>query len=175
MTALRTSPRSLRGSTRRASESSRCPPPLSLVPASNEVGGEVRKTPTVSTANTLKCKKDPLNRLFLRVRTRSVSPAAVDKAVSARDSYEEYRPHESPANSNTQDRAGDADGNLLALLGESSSSDRSLDLQPGAHKIVLNVAVVEEWVLHAKNLKLGRPTAAPIIRRRVAGVRHFGE
>jgi hypothetical protein len=67
---------------------------MTLVPASSvissgehEVGGEVRKTPTASTANTLKCKKDPLNRLFLRVRTRSVSPAAVDKAVSARDSY----------------------------------------------------------------------------------------
>ena len=63
---------------------------MTLVPASSvissgdhEVGGEVRKTPTASTANTLKCKKDPLNRLFLRVRTRSLSPAAVDKAVSA--------------------------------------------------------------------------------------------
>jgi hypothetical protein len=90
---------------------------MTLVPASSvissgehEVGGEVRKTPTASTANTLKCKKDPLNRRFLRVRTRSVSPAAVDKAVSARDSYEEYRPHESPANSHIIDDAGDAGG-----------------------------------------------------------------
>jgi hypothetical protein len=155
---------------------------MTLVPASSvissgehEVGGEVRKTPTASTANTLKCKKDPLNRLFLRVRTRSVSPAAVDKAISARDSYEAYRPHESPANGHNTSGAVAAGGILLALLGESSSSDRSLDLQPGAHKIVLNVAVVEDWVLHAKNLKRGRPTAAPIIHRRVAGVRHFGE
>ena len=123
----------------------------------------------------MKCKKDPLNRLFLRVRTRSVSPAAVDKAVSADDDGDKYRPQENPANSRITNGAGDAGGILRALLGESSSSDRSLDLQPGAHKFVLNVAVVEEWVLHAKNLKLGRPTAAPIIRRRVAGVRHFEE
>ena len=71
----------------------------------------------------------------------------------------EYRPQESPANHYIHGGAGDAGGILLALLGESSSSDRSLDLQPGAHKFVLNVAVVEEWVLHAKNLKVGRPTA----------------
>ena len=121
------------------------PMPASSVVSSgeHEVGGEVRKTPTASTASSLQGIKVPLNRRFLRVRTRSVSPAAVDKAVSARDSYEEYRPHESPANGRITNGAGDAGGILLALLGESSSSDRSLDLQPGAHKIVLNVAVVD--------------------------------
>jgi hypothetical protein len=139
---------------------------MTLVPASSvissgehEVGGEVRKTPTASTANTLKCKKDPLNRLFLRVRTRSVSPVAVDKAVSARDSHEEYRPHESPANGRNTSGAVAAGGILLAPLGESSSSDRSFEPQPSAHKIVLNVDVAEEWVLDEKNLTIGRPTA----------------
>ena len=95
-----------------------------LVPASpiisgeHEVCGEVRKTPTASTANTLKCKKDLLNRLFLRVRTRSVSPAAVDKAVSARDSYEECRPHESPANGRNTSGAVAAGGILRGFLPE---------------------------------------------------------
>jgi hypothetical protein len=72
---------------------------MTLVPASpiisgeHEVGGEVRKTPTVSTANTLKRKKDLVNRRFLCVSPRSLSPAAVDIAVSVRGIYEEYRPH----------------------------------------------------------------------------------
>jgi hypothetical protein len=56
------------------------------------------RIPPAPTAPTLKCMKDPLNRRLLRVSPRSVSPGAVDKAVSARGSYEEYRPHESPAN-----------------------------------------------------------------------------
>ena len=64
----------------------------------------------------MKCKKDPLNRLFLRVRTRSVFPAAVDKAVSARDSYEEYRPHESPANGRNISGAVAAGGILRGFL-----------------------------------------------------------
>ena len=122
---MRTSPRSLRGMTRRASESSRCPPRLSSVPASTEVGGEVRKTPTAPTAQPLKCKKDLVKRLFLRVRTRSVSPAAVDKAVSARDSYEEYRPHESPANGRNISGAVAAGGILGGLMIGNHPPDRS--------------------------------------------------
>ena len=44
-----------------------------IIYGEHEVGGEVRKTPTAPIAQPLKCKKDPLNRLFLRVRTRSLS------------------------------------------------------------------------------------------------------
>jgi hypothetical protein len=84
---------------------------------------------------------------------------AVDEGAFAGDRARQHRLRESPAKRYITGRAGDAGGILLALLGENSSSDRSLDLQPGAHKIVLNVAVAEEWVLGAKNLKLGRPTA----------------
>ena len=55
--------------------------------------------------------------------------AAVDIAVSVRGSYEEYRPHESPANSNIQDRAVVAGGILLDLVtgDHSTSRPRSAD------------------------------------------------
>ena len=72
------------------------------------------KTSPAPTASSLKGMKDPLNRRFLHVSPRSVSPAAVDKAVSARDSYEEYRPHESPANKHIIHRAVDAVGIPIA-------------------------------------------------------------
>jgi hypothetical protein len=75
------------------------------------------------------------------------------------DNDGKYRPPESPANSNIQERAGDAVG-ILWLYWEKTAFPTGLwTLQPGAHKIVLNVAVAEEWVLDAKNLKVGRPTA----------------
>jgi hypothetical protein len=74
------------------------------------------KTPTAPTASSLQGMKDPLNSQFLRVRPRSVSPAAVDKAVSAHGSYEEYRPQESPAKRHITDGAGAAGGILLDVV-----------------------------------------------------------
>jgi hypothetical protein len=75
------------------------------------------------------------------------------------DESSPYRPLKLPANGHIQDDAGDAVG-ILWLYWEKTALPTDLwTLQPGAHKIVLNVAVAEEWVLDAKNLKVGRPTA----------------
>jgi hypothetical protein len=89
------------------------PMPAPSVPAITEDDGEVRKTPTAPTAPTLKCKKGLVKRRLLHDSPRSLSPAAVDMAVSAHGSYDEYRPHESPANGRITSGAGVAGGILL--------------------------------------------------------------
>jgi hypothetical protein len=76
-------------------------------------------------------------------------PATVDKAVSARSSYEEYRPHESPANSNIQDRAGDAVGTLRGFSVKTSAVVFSED-QPHLLEVLKaasNAFVAEEQAL----------------------------
>jgi hypothetical protein len=83
--------------------------------ASPEIGGEVHKIPTASTATVLIDEKGPLNGRFLRDSLRSLSSAAGDIAVSAHDSYDEYRPHESLANDHIIDDAVDA-GAILPTL-----------------------------------------------------------
>ena len=65
-----------------------------------------------------------------------VSPAAVDKAVSARGSYGGYRPHESPANHYITGSAGDAVGILLDVTpgDHTSYRSRSADFDYGPSK-----------------------------------------
>jgi hypothetical protein len=46
---------------------------------------------------------------------------AVGKASSAVDNQQQYRPQESPANSNIQDRAGDAGGTLRGSSGKTNA------------------------------------------------------
>jgi hypothetical protein len=79
---------------------------------------EAHKIPPAPTATAQRQKKTCKTAEFYAGDMRSVFTRAVGNDPLAVDNQQQYRPRESPANSNIQDRAGDAGGIPIAYDGD---------------------------------------------------------
>ena len=87
--------------------------------------------------------------------------AAVDKAVSVRGSYGEYRPHESPANGRITTGAGDAGGILAVVATKDRPPGRPPDSlsRPWPFKAVWNAVQATTRILDDQRSLTGETTA----------------